>query len=184
MDDDSSETVIETRDVTDLQTHEEVSEAVDEMLDPSDLAEHEPSPEIQQLIDEANRRQEENDEKEDAGGTQVSVSADAESLDEYEDFDFENQEWTLDDRKDPEVRTVRGVKFLFNEPDNDDDVLNQLEGAADGERDDQLYMITSLVVDKPKLTEERWESMGSFSKLALAGQAADYLGLDEGFLEG
>lgn len=189
MSEDDSGTVIETREVEDLtsdaddsdEANELVDEAVDEMLDASDLEEDdEVRPEIQEAMDEAEER-----EPSQAESTEVSISGSPEeAVDDYDDFDFENQEWTLDERREPEVRDIRGTKFLFKEPENDDKVLNTLERASEGDRGDQMKAMVRLVVDKPDITDERWESMSFAAKLALSGQAADYLDLDEGFLEG
>jgi len=197
--DKSEQEVTERRDVTDLTTNEEVEEAVDDMLgipeeerpdrnlavpdDEEDLKaeanEPEVRPEVEAHMEAAKQQQSEQEEE---GSTAVTVSS-LEEPDEWEDFDFEGQEWTLDDAKEPEVREVRGMVFKFAEPENDDEILNQLELASGGDRWDQMYALVGLVVEGPEVTEERWDNMSFASKLALGSAAADYLGLDEGFLD-
>jgi len=193
MSEDDSGTVIEKRSVDEItedtedvdEANEKLDETVDEMLDTSDL-EHGneddtsdgPRPEIQEVMDEAEERQK--------AGTEVTVSSDTtveDAADEYESFDFEDQEWTLDERREVEVRNIRGMKFKFKEPEDDDEVLNTLEAASDGGRGDQMYSLVRLVVAAPTVTKERWEGMSISAKLTLSSQAAEYLGLDEGFLE-
>lgn len=172
-----SEEVIETRDVTDL-SGDETEEEIDEMLqagesDPEGEAdEEELRPEIEKQQMEAEKREEK--------GTEVVVSGDDE---DFESFDFEEQEWTLDEKREPEVRSFRGMKLKFAEPENDDDVLNKLEQASGDDRDAQMRSLVQIVVQKPDVTDERWDGMSLSAKLALAGQAADFLDLDEGFLE-
>jgi hypothetical protein len=198
-DDNSENAGRETRDVTDLSTNEQVEEEVDEMLGipeeerperdlsvPSDNdveessdEESEVRPEVREHMKEAQRREEQADE---AGGTEVTVSS-LEEPDEWEEFDFDGQDWTLDDAKEPEVRDIRGMKFKFEEPSNDDGVLNQLENASDGDQWEQMYALVRLVVTAPDVTRERWENMSFPSRLSLGSAAADYLGLDEGFLD-
>ena len=179
MADDASEAddrhVIETRDVTDLGSEEEVNEEVNDMLDPSDLAETELRPEMQALVDEAKRRQDATD------STEVRVASD--EPEDLEKFDFEAQDWTLDTRKSEEVRDFRGMKFLFREPEDDDEVLDVLEEASEAGRSEQMKAIVQMVVHRPKIDDGKWASMSAFSKLGLAGQAADYLDLGEDFLE-
>lgn len=173
------ETVIERRDIEDLSTNEEVDEAVDEMLDPSDLEDEEVSdPAVQKAVQEA-------EEKEEQGGTEVAVTGSSpdEVADDVENFDFEEQEWTLDEKREPEVKNIRGMKFLFKEPDDTDNVLNQLEQASNQGRDGQMRALVQMVVEKPEITVERWDGMSISAKLGLSGEAADYLDLDEGFLE-
>jgi hypothetical protein len=171
--DTDSEEVVESKNVRDL-SGEEIDDEIDEMLgddddhekseleaEAEDDGEQELRPEIEKQKMEAEKREEE-------GGTS---------------FDFEEQEWTLDERREPEVREFRGMKLKFAEPENDDNVLNKLEQASGDDRDAQMRSLVQIVVQKPEVTKERWDSMSLSAKLALAGQAADYLDLDEGFLE-
>lgn len=178
MADESDQTVVESKDVTDL-SGEEIDEEVDEMLDTSDMAESTEEEDEQEVRPEIEKQMHDAEQAEEEKSTEVAVSAE----DEYESFDFDEQEWTLDEKREPEVRTIRGMKFRFEEPESDDDVLNQLEAASDASRDGQMYSLVQLVVDAPEVTQDRWEDMALSAKLALAGQAADYLDLDEGFLE-
>lgn len=181
MPENDSGEVIEKRDVTDLSSNEEVDEAVDEMLDGSDLEDQdtdsEPSPEIKKAMEEAETRQEESTE------VTLSGSSTEEAVDDIDSFDFEGQEWTLDEKRQPEIKHVRDMKFKFAEPDNDDKVLNTLEQASDGGRGEQMKALVRLVVEAPEITDERWDGMSISAKLSLAGKAADYLDLDEGFLD-
>lgn len=194
MSEDDNGTVIETQSVEDVtegaedeqEANEMIDDEVDKMLDASDL-EHDngddtndgPSPEIQELMDEAKEREEK-------GGTEVTVSSDTtveDAVEDHESFDFEGQEWTLDERREVEVRNIRGMKFKFKEPEDDDEVLNTLEAASGGGRGDQMYSLVRLVVAAPTISKQRWEDMSISAKLTLSSQAAEYLGLDEGFLE-
>lgn len=183
--DTDSEEVVESKNVRDL-SGEEIDDEIDEMLgddddhekseleaEAEDDGEQELRPEIEKQKMEAEKREEE-------GGTEVVVEGDDA---DFESFDFEEQEWTLDERREPEVREFRGMKLKFAEPENDDNVLNKLEQASGDDRDAQMRSLVQIVVQKPEVTKERWDSMSLSAKLALAGQAADYLDLDEGFLE-
>jgi|GEM_PF-4178648 len=197
--DKSDPEVTERRDVTDLSTNDEVEEAVDDMLGipeeerpernlsvpegEEDLEAEADEPELRPEVEahmEAAREQQEAQESE--SSTEVTVSS-LDEPDEWESFDFEDQEWTLDDAKEPEIREIRGMVFKLAEPEDDDEILNQLEVASDGDRWDQMFALVSLVVEGPEVTEERWDNMSFASKLALGSAAADYLGLDEGFLD-
>lgn len=145
-------------------------------------------PEVREHIEKAKQRENEQAEagqkaeESGTGGTEVTVSS-LEEPDEWEEFDFEAQDWTLDDAKEPEVRDIRGMKFKFEEPANDDGVLNQLENASDGDQWEQMYALVQLVVTAPRVTPDRWGNMSFPSRLSLGSAAADYLGLDEGFLD-
>lgn len=157
----TDEPVHERRDATDLQTNDEVEQAVDEMLD----------------ADEA----EATDAAENSAASGAIEGDSADDIDP-ESFDFESQEWTLGEEREPEVHEIRGMKFLFEEPDNDDAVLNELDAVADGDRGAQMRALVQLVVAKPEITTERWQEMPFAAKIGLAGQAAEFLGLSEGFL--
>lgn len=199
---DNQGTVTETRDVTELESNEAVEEEVDDMLDiseedrpdrelsdetESDEAqteedggdEEEVRPEIQKQMEEAKAREEDGE-----GNTEVEVSAMADESEDWENFDFEDQDWDSIEKKEPEVIEVGGIKFLFKEPDEGDDVLNDLEGAANGDGAARMRGMIEIVVDKPDITEERWDRLTFAQKLELAGRSADFLGLDDDFLEG
>lgn len=178
----------EVRDVTDLSSNEAVEEEVDDMLGipederpdrdldtEDDADESEVSPDIQKQMDKAKEREE------NENSTQVTVSDTAED-DAPEEFDFENQDWD-DLEKEPEVKEIAGLKFKFEEPDDDDEVLNDLERHADGSRGNQMRGMIEIVVAAPKITDERWNKIPMSAKLELANAAADYLGLSEDFLD-
>ncbi|QLG30179.1 hypothetical protein HUG10_21565 (plasmid) [Halorarum halophilum] len=187
--DKSGDDVMDTRDVTDL-SHDETEDAVDDLLgiphdqrpernlDRDDDGETQLRPEVEAHMEAAREREEAQTED----STEVTVSS-LDEPDEWENFDFDAQEWTLDDARGPEIREVRGMKFLFDEPEDDDEILNALEVADGGDRWDQMFAFVGLVVQKPDVTRERWDGMGFAARLSLGSQAADYLGLDEGFLD-
>ncbi|NEU59182.1 hypothetical protein [Halorussus sp. MSC15.2] len=151
----TDDTVLERRDATGLETNDEVERTVDEMLDTDDL------------------------EAEDVGAAGGTDAPDADP----ESFDFEGQEWTLDERREPTVFELRDMKFLLEEPENDDAVLNKLEEVAEADRAAQMRALVQLAVAKPDVSDERWEQMAFSAKLALASRAAEFLGLDGGFLD-
>lgn len=164
----TDDTVLERRDATDLETNDDVEGAIDEMLDTDDL----------EADDEAATGAADSDDE---------PSADTESADTADEvdpasFDFEAQEWTLNEKSEPEVHQIRGMKFLFEEPENDDAVLNRLDQVSEDDRNAQMKALVQLVVAEPEISDERWQQMPFAAKLGLAGQAAEFLGLDEGFL--
>lgn len=174
----------EVRDVTDLSTNAEVEEEVDEMLEipeeerperDLDDDEEEVRPEIKEAMEEAERRKGED------GETRVTVDSEDEEP-PTDDFDFEDQDWDKLD-KEPEIKSVAGLRFKFAEPENDDQVLNDLERHADGGTSDQMRGMISMVVEAPELTDERWGKLPITAKLQLANEAAEYLGLGEDFLD-
>ncbi|WP_158058253.1 hypothetical protein [Halorussus halophilus] len=157
----NDDTVLERRDASDLETNDEVEQTVDEMLDTDDL---------------------ETGKSGDEGAAEASTGGNESSAADPENFDFENQEWTLGGKREPEVHEIQGMKFLFEEPENDDTVLNELDQVGDDDRSAQMKALVQLVVAKPEVTDDRWEQMSFAAKLGLAGQAAEFLGLGEGFL--
>ncbi|WP_327054009.1 hypothetical protein [Halomicrococcus gelatinilyticus] len=161
----TDDTVLERRDATDLESNDAVERTVDEMLATDDLE-----------VNDA-----------DAVGTHARSSDGTDSPDgeavDPESFDFDAQEWTLDERRQPTVFELRGMKFLLEEPADDDAVLNELENVADADRAAQMRALVQLAVTSPDVSDERWEEMAFSAKLALASRAAEFLGLDGGFLD-
>ena len=161
----SDDTVLERRDATDLETNDEVERTVDEMLDTDDV----------EAVDGGTS----------GAGPRAGSANESTSPDEADpgSFDFENQEWTLDERQQPTVFELRGMKFLLEEPADDDAVLNKLEDVADGDRAAHMRALVQLAVTRPDISDERWADMAFSAKLALASRAAEFLGLDGGFLD-
>lgn len=152
----SNDSTLERRDVSDLETNDEVQDAVDDLLDTEEYAEEDASETASEIVD-------------------ATDDVDSDS------FDFSAQEWTLNEKQEPEVYELNGMKFLFEEPD-DDAVLNELDQVADGDRSAQMKALVQITVGKPKITDDRWNQMSFAAKLSLAGEAAEFLGLGGGFL--
>lgn len=190
-----------TVDVSDMD-EEESNELVDEMLSVAsdvDLSAEDVETDEEQGLESLPRKKrealedalEERDqiaEKEGgADSTTVRVQQDTDTepedvmMDEIEDYDFESQEWTLGQEKEKAVKDLNGTKFLLSEPD-DDELINSIEGTSGQDRSAQLKAWTQMVVDKPNLSDERWESMTSSERLALATMCAEYVGIAD-FIE-
>lgn len=201
MTSEGSNRVTERRDVSHLDSNDAVEEEIDKMLDISpderpdrnieestdpDTTDEsvEIRPEIKRHMEKAQQQQSSEQDMDPDTNTEVEVSAMAEESESWESFDFENQDWDSIDTKEPEMVESGGIKFLFKEPEDDDNVLNNLEQTADASGGERMRAMIEIVVAKPEITDSRWKQLTFAQKLDLAGQSADYLGLDDDFLDG
>lgn len=89
---------------------------------------------------------------------------------------IENQQWGLGKTKPAKMVTMKGMKFLLTEPDDDDAVVNSISKVRRGDLMAAFKALSQLTVEAPTISDERWEQdMTAMERFSLGNIVLQYL---------